>query len=467
MKIACCVLALALAAGCTAEPAAQAGPLDRVRLPSGMVVDDGGRLLVASSNSDLLYDDATGGSVISFEPGAVLTGTSSVTIHSAINVRSFAGELAIARTGVRWTPSESPFPDAEACGTTLPGGDLPDGLEKTLAVFPTRGSNTLNVLSIAPDGALACEACGLPAGTGFGDPFSAAIACGAGRKRAFFGYLTVPNSEAVVAELDLVTFALRTAIIGIGQPRGFAYDRDRDRLFLASIATGTPTPLRWIDLAGCTLGAGLGAGGCNIGSATLATLPAGLELRSIALAHSTPGTPRPQGVALRAYVTARLYDASLAAGAGFRTTDFGGLLIVLDLRDDGLGGVQPQVVWTVPIGRGAADVVLLPRSPNWAPGRRDVVAALSVDEGELTIYDDETRSVTVFRQDQATGAPVLGHQPFGLAADPFPAGTANRTARLWIGSYGDSFVTPIDVALEPEVVATFAGPTQLKITGAP
>ena len=116
--------------------------------------------------------------------------------------------------------------------------------------------------------------------------------------------------------------------------------------------------------------------------------------------------------------------------------------------------IDPQVAWTVPIGKGAQDVRVLPRSAAWAAGRRDVVPAVSVDEGLLTIYDDETGSVATFRQDQATGAPVLGHQPFGLAVDPEPAGT---TARLWIGSYRDGFVTPIDVALDaPEVEAVLS-----------
>jgi hypothetical protein len=44
--------------------------------------------------------------------------------------------------------------------------------------------------------------------------------------------------------------------------------------------------------------------------------------------------------------------------------------------------------------------------------------------------------------------------------------TVGSTARLWVGSFKDSFVTPIDVTLDPVLAATFAGGRQLKIAGA-
>lgn len=445
--------ALALAAACGTEPKSPPGPLDRIRMPTGMAVLDH-RVLVASSNADLFYDTDTGGTVISLD--AVTDPDVVVSIASALRVRSFAGELAIARTDDRFGAA----PDAESCGTAIQG---------PLAVFGTRGSNTLDVLSIAPDGGLACRACDIPAEARFTDPFPVAIACGGGRARAYVGYLTAPGAEAVVSELDLTSFVPRTLVVGIGPVAAIAYDRDRDRIFLAGNATASPTPLRWVDLGGCTFDAAPGAGGCTVGSALLTTLPAGLELRSIALANpgtpgnpAVPGHPRDLGVPIRAYVTGRFYDTATAAAAGFRTTDYGGVILVLDLYDDGLGGVHPQVVWTVPIGKGARDIRVLPPRP----GLRDAMVAVSVDEGVLTVYDDETRSVAMFRMDQATGAPVLGHQPFGLAVDPAPLGTI---ARVWVGSYMDSFVTPIDVPLAAPDSAVFAGPNPsepLMITGA-
>jgi hypothetical protein len=452
-KLAWCVVALAAACGADVTPGP--GPIDHIRLPTGLAVHHG-RLLVVSSNSDLLYDEVTGGTVISLDPATV----DSVRIASALRVRSFGSDVALART----EPRGVGVPDAEACGTAV---------ASPLAIFGTRGSNTLNVLSIGPAGELACEHCSIPVGSGFGDPVAIAVACGGRRARVFSGYLTTTGGQGFLTELDLETFTVRPMNIGSGPVRGFAYDRDRDRLFIAGLATASPTPLRWLDLAGCTVGLPPGAGGCTVGTAVLGTPSTGLELHALALANpTTPGVPRPPGATVRAYATARLYDATVAATAGVRTTDFGGLLLVIDLVEDALGGVTPQVVWSEPIGRGAQELRVLPRCTDtsvcpasWAAGRRDVVAALSVDAGELTIYDDETHSVAVFRTDDLTGAPFLGHQPYGLAVDPENAGTR---ARVWVGSHGDGFVTPIEVPLDAPDHAAYegAGATQRKISGA-
>ena len=96
-----------------------------------------GRLLVLSSNADLLYDETTGGTLTTLDPVTVDTDT--MRLDDAINVRSFGGDLALARTEA-WGAA---VPDAEACGTAI---DTPR------AVFATRGSNTLNVVAEdAPD----------------------------------------------------------------------------------------------------------------------------------------------------------------------------------------------------------------------------------------------------------------------------------------------------------------------------
>ena len=468
LKVACCALALAVACGKEAElgPA----PLGPIRLPTGLAVDGQGRLLVASSNADLLYAESTGGTMTVLNPlDPTLLSTDSIDLVSVIPVRSFAGDLAFART----EPWGAPVPDAEACGAA---SDLPIPIDFPLAVFGTRGSNTLNVLFENPTtGQVSCTApgaCSIPVGTGYADPLPVTIACGGARPRAFVGYLTSGGGAAWIGELDLVTLGLQNFSIGVGPPRGLAYDRDRDRLYVAGLATFSPTPLRWVDLAGCDLSAAPGLGGCRVGSATFPTLPAGLELRSIAFAHSaTPGVPRPLGVPVRAYITARIYDTTSAATVGGRTTDLGGLIIVVDLVDTALGGVDPQVVAAVPLGRGAQDVRVLPRAKGWSASRRDVIAVLTVDEGALWIYDDESGSLQAIRQcataeacTPVTGAPILGHEPYGLAIDPALAGS---TARLWVGSFADSFITPIDVTLvDPVPVMTFAGGFQHRISGA-
>ena len=451
--------ALALAAACGSEIKTAPAPLTGIRLPTGMAVHDG-RLLVINSNADLLYDEASGGVLLDLavEPSFA------VSTVGALRTHSMGGDLAVART-------EAPgagVPDAEACGTLI---------SSPVAVFGTRGSNTLNVLSIGggTSDALSCTgpgaACGLAThGAGFGDPLGVAVACGGGRARAYVGYLNAQNQAGWVGELDLNTLTLRNGNVGVGGVVGFAYDRDRDRLFMAGIATGAPTPLRWVNLSGCTFGSPILTEACSVGAASLPLVNGtyGLELHSIALAHpAVPGVARKSTDPIRAYASAIVYDLASAASSGFRTTAFGSVLIVMDLYDDAVGGVEPRIIDIHDVPAGAQNVAILPRPAGWSAARRDVVAVVSVDAGSLTLLDDETGTMQVFGLDasgpNATGGPILGHQLYGLAVDPVIAGS---TARLWTGSFKDWFVSPIDVTVDPVLVATFAGGARVKITGA-
>ena len=422
-------ITVALAAACGEAAKPEAGPLDRMYLPTGLAVY-GGRLLVVSSNSDLRYDSDTGGSVIPFDPSELDT----IRIGHGVNIRSFGGDIAIG--------------DPVLC-TSLAG---------PLAVVATRGSNTLNVLRIGADG-LSCAGCGIPLSARAVDPLAVTVACGNGRERAFVAYLRAASGEAWISEYDLADGALRNALVGAGPIRGFAYDREHDRLYMTGLATSSPTPLRWIDLAGCEIDRPASSGGCTVGQATMPGFASGLELRSIALAHPfvAPllGTRAPQ----RAFITGRLYDATAAATAGGRTTDYSGVLLVVDLVESAFGGVDVQLVNKRYIGHGAQDVRVL---PTRGATRRDVVAALTVDEGELWIYDDDTGSIARFGRLGTTGVPELGSEPYGLAVDPV---TLASVARVYVGSFSGSFVTPIDVPLDAPGLAGFPGGTQRKITG--
>jgi hypothetical protein len=413
-RIAFVALVAAAACGEAANPAP--GPLDRLYLPTGLAVHEG-RLLAASSNSDLRYDDVTGGSVIALEPSLAFT---AARVSGGVNVRTFAGDLAVMAPGA-------------ACGAEV---DAP------LAFFATRGSNTLNAVSISPAGALACARCEIPLTGPFGDPVAVAAACRGGRARAFVGHLRGPNGQAWISEYELTPGGgadLRHAAVGFGPARALAYDAARDRLWIAGLATATPTPLRWVELAGCTLGAPREAGGCTIGEATFPELPAGLELRSIALS-GTPPAGAPAG-ARRAYLTGRLYDVAAAALAGARTTDAGGVLLVVDLVEAPLGTVDVQLVRSFDgLGQGMQDVRVIER-----PGRPDVVVALATDEAILWIYDDETHGIRAFPRSDATGAPVFGHVPFGLAVDPEPVGSV---VHVYVGGYRESFVTRVNVPID-------------------
>lgn len=441
-------VAAALAAACGETPKTEPGPLDRVYLPTGLAVHrfgagpDDARLVVASSNGDLRFDDATGGALLALDPA-----TDPAAVRGAINIRSFAGDLAIA------DPAQCP------------------GIAGPLALVATRGSNVLYAAALdAATGALSCDGCDVPLSGRFSEPFAVEVACGAGRSRAFIGHLSAPGGEGWISEYDLVTGAVRSMSVGRGPVRGFAYDAARDRLYLAGLATSAQTPLRWVELGGCTIGAGEGETPCTVGEATLPELT-GVELRAIALGPVRSADRR------RAYLTGRRYDVASAATAGGRVDDEGGVLLVVDLVDNARGGVDLQLVAEGAIGRGAQDVRVLPPDPA-NPGRADVVAALSVDDGMLWIYDGARpgSQPKLFSRDPATGeeipggrsretgAPVLGHEPFGLAVDPEPVGTA---ARLYVGAYRDSVVTPVDVPYDAPEDARFTGPggAARRITG--
>jgi hypothetical protein len=421
--------------------------------PTGLAVLDH-RLLVTSSNADLLYATDTGGAILDLDVTLDPVAAPTVQVVGAVNVESFGGDIAVAQPRAQTAAMEPNF-----CGTDFVDAQ---GRPTARAVFATRGSNTLNVIKVDASGALACEHCGINSSGMFADPFPVAIACQPGKKRAFVGYLGAQLGQGWVSELNLVNGAVATATVGSGLVRALAYDAAHDRLYLGQLATAAPTPLRWVQLGGCTFGDTTSANGCSVGQASLPGVPAGSEIRSIALAH--PFTDPVTGVLApqRAYVTVRLFDVPSASVAGGRTTDYGGLLVVLDLVENSQGNVTPQLVRIVPetgtLGRGLQDVRVLPARP----GQRDVVAMLATDEAMLWIHDDETLALRAFGRD-ASGSPLLGHDPAGLAVDPDPIGTS---ARIWIGSYTDSFVTPFDVPLDEPFEAAFAGSTQRKISGA-
>jgi hypothetical protein len=430
-------IAAALAAACGGESADPVpGPLGQVYRPTGIAVHHlaGGdaRVIAASSNADLRFDDETGGAVHSIDPGGAA-------ITFGVNIPSFAGDLALLADL-----------DPVSCDSRITG---------PLAVTATRGSNTLNAVSIDPSGGLSCHRCGVPLDVGaIGDPFAVAVACRGGGTFAYVGYL-LAQGEGWVSEYDLGNGSIRSAFVGSGPTRSVTYDAEHDRLYVVGLATGTPTPLRFVELRDCVLGAAPSAGGCSVGEAVVPS-PAenGLELRSMALGRSVAAGRR------RAFLTGRLYSASAAAAAGGRVNDAGGVLVAADLVENALGGVDLENVVTLhDVGRGAQDVRVL---PSRGPGRGDLVAALAVDDGSLSIYDDETQSVARFgRRDDLGGLPLLGQDPFGLAVDPVAAGTV---ARVYVGSFRDSFITPVEVRLDvgidvPDAVSVV---TTARFTGA-
>lgn len=410
-------IALCVALGCGEVSRLDPGPTQSFYRPMGIGVY-GGRVVVASSNFDLRYDDDTGGSVITVDPAQ-----DPVRWIGGINIRSFAGEMAIA------DPADPRGP-AYAC----------PGIAAPVAIVPVRGSAVVYRIALAAGGAPSCEGCELSlAGNEFTDPFSAGVACGPGLARAYVGHLRSFFGRAWITQIDLTSpdpaapGAVLHGSFGTGQMRGFAYDPVRKRLYAAQTATGSSTVVRWIDLAGgCRFGAPITEGGCAGGAAGL---PPGIEPHGIALSRADGPEPFQ-----RLYIAARVFDPVAAAAAGVRLGETDGLLVVADLVDDLAGQTRLHIVREQPIGFGAGALALLPGRP----GLRDIVAVLAQDDGVLWLYDDETDALVQVGRVPATGHPLLGAAPVGLAVDPVaPAGVA----RVYVGSFQEGFVTPIDVPL--------------------
>jgi hypothetical protein len=426
------VLAAAAVAACNETSTTSPAPGDQFYQPTGIGVH-AGKLLVASSNSDLRYDEDTGGTVIAVDPA-----TSPAALVGSLNVQSFAGGMAIADP-LAGCPIASPELGA-------------------MALVPVRGEDLLYRIRVGAGGALACDGCALPvAGSAFVDAFSVGVACGSGRARAFVGYLRTTNGASWLTQVDLAkdpsdptavqsrSLVLQNAQL-VGQVRAFAHDAELQRLYFTRTVNAATTSLLWLDLAdGCELVPPEVADAppaCRLGATGVDVIPRGLELRGIALSSSS--VPH-----RRAYLTARIYDADAATAAGVRVGDYDGLLLVADLVEDLAGQLQLRFVRQIPIGYGASDVVRLPARA----GRGDLVAALATDSGMLWLYDDDTGELLSVGRD-ALGHPQVGRVPFGLAADPVDVG---GVARLYVGSFQESTVTRIDVPLDVPSGWTIAG----------
>jgi hypothetical protein len=399
----------ALAIGCGPGRDSAPAPLDRLSFPTALATR-GGELLVVSSNFDLFYDAGAGGSLLRVDPDA--SPQEGVSVTGGVRIPSLGGDLAIAE------PAEC------------------EGLDAPRALVPTRSGNSLAMLRLAADGALACGAsCELPL-SGGRDPFGVAVVCQPQRPpRAYVGFLSTSDMQGSLVELDLLGGGQRLATgLGAGTIGSLAYDRETDRLYMTSREGGLTAQLRWLDLgAGCAIDQPAGAGGCPAFALEVWEFVRGAELRGLAL--STPGAgPR------RLYLSARLFDADLAGAAGGRPRDDeGGALLVFELEAGAAGTARPRFLRTVPVGHGAGQVRVLAR-----PGKRDLVVVTATDDHELWIYDDESEAVAaIIGGDLETGVARLGSMPYALAVRPIDA----ATTRVYVASFAGSFVSAVDVDL--------------------
>jgi hypothetical protein len=416
-RLALLVALSVVAAACGGETRTEPAPLDRFVWPTSIAVHDGS-LLVVSSNFDLRYDRNDGGSILAVDPAASPQG--GATVDAALRIASFAGEVAVA--------------DAAACG-----------LGRDEALVPSRVTNVLYRIGLPDGGGLECGAgCEVGLDPELDDPYSVSVVCAPGRRpRVFVGHLRARSNSGWISEVRLPqageAVEQRSAAVGVGAPRTFAYDEVQERLFFgASDAAPVATaPIRWLDLAGgCDIDVPEADGGCPLRAVDLFPFLRGAEVSSIALSS-------PDVVPRRLYAGVRVYDADLAATAGRRPSfDVGGALMVFELEDGPTGDPIFHLVRIERnVGVGVAEVRVLPARP----GLRDLVAVTAMDDGLLTIYDDEAGAIAaVVSRDERTGQALLGRWPFALAVAPASDPAA---ATVYVASFDDSFVTPVNVPL--------------------
>jgi hypothetical protein len=428
-------------------------------VPAGCVGASPGcqtQLLVGSSNFDLRYDNANGGTVIAVDAKKAIDAavaalaqnpsakpapldTSNGLLGSA-RVGTFGGEVAVL--------------DAETCSTfndpPLPG----QSPLRPQVLVASRSQNALYRVAIddgAPAGsALSCgPECKVPLEPSLADPYGVTVACGnfpatfgavpEPQAFAFVTYLRAPNAEGWLSKIDLLNGGARTQLdMGAAPTHSTVFDGPSTRLYATSrFAAVGYTPLRWITLA--TAPAPPPAVPST--AVNIFDLVRGAEMRGMAISSDRT----------RAYLALRIYDVTLATSAGARSaTDIAGALAVMDLTDTA-GRPTARILNVIPLDRGATEVRVVPRA-----GLPDLVAVTSTDDSTLTLYDDQSGSIAkVFEVCSATaasqtpdapppcdlGKPLLGKQPFGLAVEQIDGGLA----RLYVGSFDRSWVNVITI----------------------
>ena len=438
--------AFALLVGCHDNVASVAPPLNRFYYPTGIAVRHepvgcapgtaGCRtqLLVVSSNWDLAYDPATGGSLLAVDVDQALKNAAAgapspvaAPVLGAVRIGSYGGELAVL--------------DQDTCSTWSGNAQ---------ALVASRSQIQLYRVDIASTGALSCGAdCIVPLDQTAANPYGVTVACGnypfiaGGTPRpqalAFVTYLRSVGFLGYLSEIDLLAGSPGArsspfASINLGaSPTGTSwFDPDSTRLYVTGrFGQANYSPIRWLELANP---------GSPMAVVNLGNQVRGADLRGFALSSDRQ----------RAYVAARIYDVDYASTYGVRpSTDLAGALLVLDATALGEALPVPRVLQIVPLDRGVSEVRAIAR-----PGQRDLVAVTSSDDSTLTLYDDEqgqvARTFTICGVNPAdatapapcnTGASILGVNPFGVAVEKMASGRV----RLYVGSFDRSWINLIEI----------------------
>jgi hypothetical protein len=481
---------LALAAGCETTVNKSLPPLDSgsaaFQFPTGLAVrklplpSGHTALLVISSNFDLRYDRATGGTLLSVDlesspnslplcdsakplvttccDPAQETCGSTLAVLGAARMGSFGGEVTYADPALVQDPLNL---DPHACPQL---GSLRSGaLTRVVAV--SRSENSAYWMTMDGTGHLACDespgACTIPLvnpntkqqNTGLGDAFGVTIACSdlggtpatvngqtTLQASAFITHLSATNDEGWMTEVPLVSSRdcssdTNNACDANTPPVVPAGSSPGDLLFQDLGATGDSYSNAYDASTGrLYVTSRVGPVGSTplrwLDYATPMLLPAStlpqVPTRSVGQYNLYPALHGSLTRSLvlshdgsRGYMAVQIYDTVQAASTGDYIV-LATLLVVLDLSPGPTGAPSFAVLNTVPIPSGPSQVKVLPRRGS----KRDLVAVTCTDDGYLVLYDDETgdlvATIGLDRESddpKVLGNPILGKQLFGLAVE--------------------------------------------------
>ncbi len=433
-------LALSLGLACSRTGERPAAPEGELHYPAWLGTSKvlANRLFAVNLDQDLAFDN---GSLVALDPTA--SPPAPLFEPAAVAVPNLAGKMLI-------VDPETAGADCAGETATQPYALIAARTEEALIQVPL-------TTPLVPAGTTSFDL-----GTdGASRPYGVGLSCSPGTDRtlrAWVAYQRGRDSDGYVARVDLNTDEHERVVVNLGKgsPRNFAYDRDRDRLYVTTGEWGGHAPIRWIAVGNGCITADNGVqderdGGCHVdpGFDLSRTLP-GAEPNDVAL--STGTSPCTLGgyqgqQCRRMYLTVRMYDADRERLLNERPTgDVGGRLVVLELPESGLGGPDPQWVRGLDIGRTAGELLVIPRS-----NKRDLIVATALEDDLVWIYDDDTGvMVKVFGRDPNTGVPPLGSYPTGLAAMDLGGGTT----RVFVSSYHDHWISAVDIPVDTPSAAS-------------
>jgi hypothetical protein len=434
------LLALAAAAGCSDAFPPLPGPSDAFYFPVGLAVRrlpaGNTALLVVSTNFDLRYDPAIGGTLLAVDPDASAdarpaaqggSGNGTLQVLGHVPIGSFGGEVDF----VQGFDHETGLPACDAMTGLVPP-DPVIAAGGAYVVVTSRNLQEVYRVAMSAEGSLTCEGCAQKTTPQAMDPYGVTVACASGggqqSAKAYITHLRTPGNVGVLSELDLITGQLALSQSFPYSTYSTAYDPAHRRLFVSTrLGTLNLNPLSWFDV----LLPSTALSFWNVEQDVKASFT-----RSMVVSED----------GLTGYLAVELYDYNTAAAAGVLVAN-GGAIGIYDLSETAFGDPAMKLQRLVPTCLGNGQIRRIGR-----PAKRDLVAATCDHENALLLYDDEAGMLAARIALGQDGLPILGRQPFGLAVESRPAGTclsgSGACVRLYVGSFDRSWVNVLE--LDPE-----------------